>query len=68
MDKFQNAFYPERDVAIDEMVVKWKRHSKYKMYNLEKPEKYHIKTFGLCDSFTDYIYNILIYSSKDISW
>ena len=32
-NKFQSTFYLERDVAIDETVVKWKGHSKWKMYN-----------------------------------
>ena len=31
------------------------------MYNPNKPEKYHIKSFGLCDSWTGYAYNLLIY-------
>ena len=68
LNKFQNAFYPERDIAIDEIVVKWKGHSKYKTYNPAKPEKYHIKKFGLCDSLTGYIYNILICFGKDTSY
>lgn len=50
------------------MVVKWKGRSKYKMYNPNKPEKYHLKTFGLCDSVTGYTYNLLIYFGKDTSY
>ena len=65
ISKFQSAFYPEKDLSLDEMVVKWTGRSKYKMYNPDKPEKYHIKTFGLCDSLTDYAYNLLIYFGKD---
>ena len=39
------------NVAIDEMVVKWKGRWKNKQYNpTSKP--YHIKTFGVCDSAT----------------
>ena len=38
------------------------------MYNPNKPEKYHIKTFGLCDSITGYAYNLLIYFGKDTSF
>ena len=58
--KFQSAFYPGENLSLDEMVIKWKGRSKYKMYNPNKPEKYHIKTFGLCDSLTGYAYNLLI--------
>ena len=48
------------------MVVKWKGRSKFKMYNPSKLEKYHIKTFGLCDSHTGYAYNLLIYFEKTV--
>ena len=51
---FQAAYYPYQDVSIDEMVIQWRGHWKYKQYNLNKPSKYHIKTFGLCDSATGY--------------
>ena len=63
---FQGAFYPH--LSIDEMVVKWKGRSQYTMCNPNKPEKYHIKTFGLCDSITGYAYNLLIYFGKDTSF
>ena len=28
IDKFQSAFYPERDLSLDEMVVKWRGPNK----------------------------------------
>jgi len=68
LKNFQAAFYPWEDLSIDEMVVKWKGRSKYKMYNPNKPEKYHIKTFGLCDSITGYAYNLLTYFGKETSY
>ena len=66
--KFQSAFYPGENLSLDEMVIKWKGRSKYKMYNPNKPEKYHIKTFGLCDSLTGYAYNLLIYFGAETSF
>ena len=66
--KFQSAFYPGENLFLDEMVIKWKGRSKYKMYNPNKPEKYHIKTFGLCDSLTGYAYNLLIYFGAETSF
>ena len=38
------------------------------MYNAAKPSKYHIKTFGLCDSITGYVYNILTYFGRETSY
>ena len=42
LQMFQNAFYTGQDFSLDEMVVKWKGRSNYKMYKPAKPEKYHI--------------------------
>ena len=67
-EKFQAAFYPYENVSIDEMVIGWKGKWKYKQYNPAKPKKYHIKTFGLCDSITGYVYNLLIYFGKETSY
>ena len=36
-----------------------------RMYNPNKQEKYHIKTFRLCDSITGYAYNLLICFRKE---
>ena len=38
------------------------------MYNPSKPAKYHVKTFGLCDSATGYCFNILIYFGSETSY
>ena len=65
---FQAAFYPYEDVSIDEMVIGYKGTWKSKQYNAAKPKKYHIKTFGLCDSVTGYVYNVLMYFGKDTSY
>ena len=50
------------------MVIGYKGRWKYKQYNASKPSKYHIKTFGLCDSNTGYVYNVLTYFGKDTSY
>ena len=68
VENFQKSFYPFQEVSIDEMVIGWKGRFKYKMYNPQKPSKYHVKTFGLCDSSTGYVVNLLIYFGKDTSY
>lgn len=67
-ENFQANFYPFQNLAIDEMVVKWKGRWKNKQYNPAKPAKYHIKTFGLCDSATGYAYNLLTYYGSQTSY
>ena len=66
--QFQVAFYPFQVVLIDEMVIKYKGRWKNKQYNSNKPSKYHIKTYGVCDSTTGYAFNILTYFGSDTSY
>ena len=61
VQNFQEVFYPFRNVSIDEMVVGFKGRVKYIQYNPTKPSKFHLKIFGLCDSSTAYVYNLLPY-------
>ena len=68
VSKFQQAFYPFQNLSVDEMVIGWKGKWKYKQYNAFKPKKYHIKTFGLCDSATGYVFNILTYFGNETSY
>uniref|UniRef100_A0A0B7B5W3 PiggyBac transposable element-derived protein domain-containing protein n=1 Tax=Arion vulgaris TaxID=1028688 RepID=A0A0B7B5W3_9EUPU len=65
---FQDAFYPFQNLSIDEMVIGFKGRWKYKQFNASKPHKHHIKSFGLCDSATGYVYNILLYFGKETSY
>ncbi|GFO32328.1 PiggyBac transposable element-derived protein 4 [Plakobranchus ocellatus] len=58
---FQAAFYPSKELSIDEMVIGFHGRWKYKQFNASKPSKYHIKTFGLCDSKTGYVVNLFTY-------
>ena len=50
------------------MVIKWKGQWRYKQYNPNKPSKYHIKAFVLCDSAIGYAYNILTYFGSEMSY
>ena len=50
------------------MIIGWKGRWKYKMYNAAKPHKYHIKSFGLVDSSTGYVLNLLTYYGAETSY
>ena len=65
---FNSAFVPFEQVSIDEMVIGFKGRFKYKQFNSQKPDKYHIKAFGLCDSRTGYVNNLLIYFGSETSY
>ena len=65
---FQKHFYPYENLSLDEMVIGWTGRFGSKQYNPKRPEKYHIKTFGLCDSITGYCLNLLVYFGQDTSF
>ena len=68
IDSYNNAFTSYQEVSIDEMIIGWKGRWKYKQYNASKPHKYHIKSFGLVDSATGYVLNLLTYYGAETSY
>ena len=50
------------------MIVGYKGRWKYKQFNASKPHKYHIKSFGLCDSSNGYVLNLLTYYGSNTSF
>lgn len=68
ISKFNAVFTPFQSVSIDEMIIGWKGRWKYKQFNASKPKKYHIKSFGLVDSATGYVINLLIYFGSETSY
>ncbi|GFO17909.1 PiggyBac transposable element-derived protein 4 [Plakobranchus ocellatus] len=47
-------------LSLDEMIIGFKGRWAFKQFNSSKPKKYHIKTFGLCDSATGF------YTTKEL--
>ena len=68
VSNFQRAFYPYKNLSIHETVIGSEGRFAAKQYNPNKPEKHHIKTFGLCDSLTGYCHNLFIYFGADTSY
>ena len=50
------------------MVIGFHGRWQYKQFNASKQSKYHIKTFGLCDSQTGYVYNIFTYYGSQTAY
>ncbi|XP_017797033.1 PREDICTED: piggyBac transposable element-derived protein 4-like, partial [Habropoda laboriosa] len=62
-DKFRAYFTPDREISIDESVVKFKGKISFITYNPKKPTKWGIRIYVLIlsDSHTGYIYAMLPY-------
>ena len=61
---FQNTFHPGKNIAIDEAMVAWRGPLSFRVYNPDKPDKFGIKVFELCDSATAYRCNLEFYTGR----
>lgn len=64
VDNFQSHYVLSQDVSIDEGMIPSKNRLGFKQYLKDKPVKWGIKTFMLCESKTGYIYDLEIYTGK----
>jgi len=54
----------EKDLSLDEGVIPTKNRLGFKQYLKDKPVKWGIKTYMLCESKTGYVYNLEVYTGK----
>ncbi|XP_054614360.1 piggyBac transposable element-derived protein 4-like [Dunckerocampus dactyliophorus] len=58
VSKFKELYQPFENICIDEWMMKWRGRLSFKVYNPQKPIKYGIKSYILCDSYSGYCYNM----------
>ena len=56
---------PGKHLSIDEMMIRFKGRLGWRQYMKDKPIKYGIKLWGLCESKTGYLINFDIYCGKN---
>jgi len=54
-------YQPNANICIDEGMLLWRGRLAFRVYNPQKPVKYGIKSYILCDSETGYCYNMKPY-------
>ncbi|XP_053184300.1 piggyBac transposable element-derived protein 4-like [Scomber japonicus] len=59
--KFKELYQPGQNICIDEGMMLWRGRLSFKVYNPQKPVKYGIKSYILCDSATGYCFNMQPY-------
>ena len=52
--RISSLYTPHQHLSVDEGCIPFKGHVSFKCYNPYKPNKYHIKTFKVVDSVTNY--------------
>ena len=63
----QAAFYPGREVSVDETMVGFRGRVSFKQYCPKKPIKYGLKFFVLADSSTGFVYNFVLYTGSEVT-
>lgn len=61
-------FFSFENLLVDEMVIGYKGSFHAKQFNDTKPHEYHIKSFGVCDSRTGFVCDLLIYFGTYIGY
>ena len=67
VSRFSSVYYPSKNLSLDEGMVPWRGNLHFRVYNPDKPTKYGIKTYMLCDSENGYCSKLQIYTGKNNS-
>lgn len=62
--RFGNVFTPHQQLSLDEGMVPWRGNLSFRVYNPDKPKKYGIKAYMICDSVTGYCTKFKLYTGK----
>ncbi|KAL7404530.1 hypothetical protein ABVT39_016045 [Epinephelus coioides] len=64
VSKFREMYQPSENICFDEGMLLWRGHLVFRVYNPQKPIKYGIKSYILCDSKTGYCFNLKPYHGE----
>lgn len=64
--KCQNVYYPQENITVDEGMCKFRGQLSFKQYMPQKPSKYGIKLFMLCEAESGYVWNFNVYWAKKV--
>ena len=62
--RFASIYKPHQHIAVDEGMVPWRGNLSFKVYNPDKPKKYGMKAYMLCDSENGYVCQFKLYTGK----
>ena len=64
-EKFSSVWKPGKNICIDEGMIPFRGKVHFKVYNPDKPDKYGVKSYQLCDSSNGYCCMFEIYAGVD---
>ena len=65
--KFLATFTPGENLALDEATIAWRGNLSFRVYNPDKPTRFGIKMYEICDSNNGYCSNFEMYMGKNRS-
>ena len=63
--KFREHYRPGREISVDEGMIPFRGRWSGKQYHRDKPIRWGVKTWMLCDATSGYNYNFDVYCGKD---
>jgi len=64
VNNFRTNYVTEREISLDEGMLGWRGHLRFRVYNPDRITKYGILVRMVCESSTGYICNLQIYDGK----
>ena len=64
--RFESEYVLHKEVTIDEAMIPFKGRLGFNQYMKDKPTKWGIKVFTLCDATNGYVYRLQIYTGKNL--
>lgn len=61
---FSAVYKPSSNIAVDEGMIPWRGNLHFRVYNPDKPCKYGLKMYMLCDSKNGYCCQVELYTGK----
>ncbi|GFO26832.1 NAD-dependent protein deacetylase sirtuin-3-like [Plakobranchus ocellatus] len=61
-EKFETAYTPNKNIAIDEAMCSWRGQLRFRFYPRDKPIPWRVKLYELCESGSDYVHCFEIYA------
>jgi hypothetical protein len=63
--KFSSVCTSEQNICVNESLLLWNGQLGWIIYIPSKQSRFGMKTYKLCESSTGYVWNVIVYTSKD---
>ena len=64
LEKFESVYRPGKQVCVDEAIIAFRGKVHFRVFIKNKPDKYGVKAFKMCDSKNGYCCKIEMYTGK----